>query len=810
VYAQPIVDLESGQGKIALQCTPGNFTAKKAKGFKVKVSVLSPEDKVVIEERSFELDPGLGGIGTEFNLGQIDLGKVALWYGEKPFEYKVCVALWDGEQLVEAYQLPVGFRKIEVSGKQILFNGKPIKFKGVNRHEFSPDQGYVVSSEQMLSEIRLMKKGNIQISRTSHYPNDPRWYELCDEYGMMVMDEANIESHQLGYHTRILPGDKPEWMHACVDRVRRMVIRDRQFPCVVMWSPGNEAGFGETFIEIRKTILASDPEHRLIQYADMNLAGDVDSQTYPTIQWLLDHLEGKATRKGERGETSHEGQHGPYPSGRPFLMNEYCHAMGNSLGNFSDYWDLIYKEDLLAGGFIWDWIDQSLYKELPGNRKGFVYGGEFGDVPNDNNFCVNGIIGADLKPHPHFQEMRKVYQPVGIDLLDNQPLTVRITNHQLASNTDEFQCWYEIMEEGIISTRKMLPPVHIEPLGKLTLVLDSLPYDHHTEAFITLGFSLKEESAWALEGEVIAWEQFLLPGRGLKNGAVIPTRTGCPEVNVSTNAYTISGPSFKASIDRSTGMISRLHYGDIPVVMGGASFNFWRALTDNDLGWKVNQSMSVWKNEADNYSLISLVLDSTEEGGIKCTSHYEFHGTHSEAKIVHEFSNDGEVRIEFRIIAPDETPNIPRIGLQFELNNKLEEITWYGRGPHENYVDRKSSAAMGIYNSSVHKWIAPYVRPQENANRCDVRWIRFGNPGEGIQFSAGQDQPLSVSAWPYSQEALDSTMYDFDLQKHPHHIVNIDHLQMGLGGDNSWGSPVMGKYQIMPGKYQYTIYLKPY
>ncbi|MBT6763282.1 MAG: DUF4981 domain-containing protein, partial [Prolixibacteraceae bacterium] len=806
VYAEPEVDLKNNQGKITVHYSAVNFTEFSASDHSVSVSVLSPEGKIITHEKSFEIDAISKGFNSEIVLPEIETGEIELWFHEKPVRYKVQLVLKNKDEIVEVYHLPVAFRKIEVAGNQILFNGKPLKIRGVNRHEFEPNQGYVVSKGQMIEELKLMKQGNVNFVRTSHYPNDPRWYELCDQFGMMVLDEANVESHGLSYHKRILPGDEPEWMFQCVDRMKRMVIRDRQFSSVLMWSFGNEAGFGDTYLEMRKTTLANDPEKRLIQYADMNLAGDVDSQTYPTISWLKQHLNGKATRKGERGQISHEHQHGKYPSGKPFIMNEYCHAMGNSLGNISDYWEVIYANDLLSGGFIWDWIDQAMYKKPSDANSGFVYGGDFDDYPNDGNFCVNGIIGADLIPHPHYNEMRKVYQPVYFKLIKTQPFTIEIVNHNLAINTNEYELSYQVMENGKVTYEKTLSPVNLAPQKRRQLLIEDLGFDENKETFITFALKLKTTCDWADKNHVVAWEQFKIPNQIFE----VIQEPAFEEIVLKENInnYNISGENFEATIDKSKGLISELTYNNETIISDNINFNFWRALTDNDEGWKVDKKMGVWKDEAKNFTINSIEANTTEKGEITISSDFVFNGTETVARLEHTFYADGKIKFDVKINIPEEAPNVPRIGLQFEIHKSLSDIKWYGRGPHENYFDRKTSAAIGVYTTTVNDWITPYVRPQENGNRCDIRWINFGNNEAGIQFSADSESPLSVSAWPYSQNMLENKNHNFELEKQNKIVVNIDHKQMGVGGDNSWGQTVMKKYQIKPGNYSYSFVLQ--
>ena len=807
IYASPEVNLEKKQGKISLHYSSANFTSSTKKKQTIALSVFSPTGKLLLGERSFKLNPLQTGFGSEIVLPDIVIDSVQLWSHETPLQYTVHIKLLDKKQLVEAYCLPVGFRKIEVVGNKILFNGIPLKIRGVNRHEFSPDQGYVVSKEQMIAELKLMKRAHVNFVRTAHYPNDPRWYELCDEMGMMVMDEANIESHGLSYHKRVLPGDKPEWIHGCKERMNRMVIRDRQHPSVVMWSLGNEAGFGDAFLKIREATLARDPEKRLIHYADMNLAADFDSQTYPTIDWMKSHLENKATRKGERGQISHEHQHGKYPSGRPFVLNEYCHAMGNSLGNINEYWEFIYQHDMFAGGFIWDWIDQALWKDPSDITKGFVYGGDFGDFPNNGNFCINGIIGADLQPHPHYQELQKVYQPFTIELVKKDPLTIEVSNRNLTLNADQYSFSYQVIENGVATKKKTLPPIICAATEKVQVQVEDVDYNRNKETYITFQFTLKEDCEWADKGHILAWEQFELSSP--ENKPSILDDTGKINLHEGLYVYTVVGDNFKVTVDKATGLISSFEEDGAVVIADAVKFNFWRALTNNDRGWKVDEKMGVWKEESNNYTLEGIEIDSFENNMITIICRYHFNNTNTTGKVKHSFHPDGKIQFDVDLDIPDEAPNLPRIGMQFVLNKKLASVEWYGRGPHENYPDRKTSAFIGIYRSIISNWITPYVRPQENGNRCDVRWLKLSSmDGYSYEFAAKNDDLMSISAWPYSQDVIERTSHNTDLKEEKHIVVNIDCKQMGVGGDNSWGLPVLDKYLIKPGNYTYGFILQ--
>lgn len=809
VYACPQVDLSAQSGGVTLHYTSVNFTSKATEKYSLDMSVFDPEGKQIGSRKDFLLSAFPVGFGNEVLLPALPLDSVQLWYDEKPAQYDVLVELKKSGKVVEAYRLPVAFRKIEVKGEALYLNGKKLKIRGVNRHEFSPGQGWVVSKEEMIRDLELMKLAHVNFVRNAHYPNDPRWYELCDRYGMMVMDEANVESHGLSYHKKVLPGDKPEWLDACTDRMRRMVVRSRQHPCVLMWSLGNEAGYGNTFLEMRKVTHDYDPELRLIQYADMNRAADFDSQTYPTIAWLKLHLQGKAVRKGERGEAAGGEQHGKYPSGRPFVANEYAHSMGNSLGNFKDYWELFYDHDMLAGGFVWDWVDQALWKNPENPREGFAYGGDFGDYPNDKNFCVNGLVGADRTPHPHYYELQKVYQPVAFRLTGREPLTLEITNRLLATNLKEYRFRYKLTEDGHIISNKELDEPDIAPGERGQVVVPNAEVIRHSgkECFITVELVAKKACQWFSEGEVIAWEQFQLSS-SLPDRISVSSIAFAPlQKEETAEAVRIKGESFELSLSRATGLIESYSRDGHMLIKDRVCFNFWRALTDNDSGWNVGKKMGIWKEEGKRVSVRNFRVLSSDNGEMVVQSDLMFEGTSSVGLLSHTVRPDGSVEIRLNLDIPEGTADIPKIGLQFQLDKALQHIDWYGRGPQENYRDRKSGAALGVYHATVGDWITPYVRPQENANREDVRWVCFSSDELALRFIA-LDTPFSVSAWPYAQDTLEKATHTNDLIESATNTVNIDCAQMGVGGDNSWGLPVLDEYLLKPGQYTYRFVIQ--
>lgn len=794
VYAQPVVDLATRTGQLRLHATP--------------MPGANPEVE-------FSL---LDAAGRELAAGRdsVRLDGVELWYPERPVLYTAVVRVYSRGTLRQVFRLPVGFRKLEVAGKVLLFNGKPLKIRGVNRHEFDPDTGYVMTAEMMRKDLELMKQANINFVRTSHYPNDPRWYALCDELGMMVMDEANVESHGLSYHKRVLPGDRPDWTAAVVERMHRMVVRDRQHPSVCMWSLGNEAGYGTAFMAMRKACRAADPEQRLIQYADMNLAADVDSQTYPTIAWLKLHVQGKAKRKGERGKPSTEEQHGPYPSGRPFVMNEYAHAMGNSVGNLADYWDLIYSEPMLSGGFIWDWVDQALYRDRAKPERGFVYGGDFGDQPNDGNFCVNGMVGADRKPHPHYFEVQKVYQPVHFDGSSLAKGILHLTNRYLALDLSECRLHYEIHCEGNVVDRGQLPAFAIQPgktgdLDVSTVCASAGKFSRENrEVMITCQLKRIEATAWADAGHVVAWEQIPWPH---KVAALPDLPVGELQARKTPEGIVMEGDGFTIRISSSTGLPDVLQFGDRQLLVQPMRWNFWRALTDNDLGWKVDQKLGVWKDAGSEAKVASMHLTKDAGGRPVVNAEVTIPSTGARIGVRHIGAGGGSLRSEFKfeVVGKRYQPDLPRLGIQFAVPRCYSNVSWYGRGPHENYWDRRTSAPIGRYRSTVSQWITHYVRPQENGNRCDVRWLRISDgQTDGFEVNAMPDSPLSISAWPYSMADLAAAKHDFELPVRDFITVNLDYLQMGVGGDNSWGLPVNEPYRIKANRtYRWGFILSP-
>ncbi len=795
---------------VSLQYTLRNFSGAQNKALAVRLSLRDPKGKIVgtgplITEAVSELRAGLN---AEKTTPSVRLEHPLLWTSETPNVYDAVVELVEDGKVIEARRVDIGFRRVEIHDKQFFVNGVSLKIKGVNRHESDPAGGYVVSRESMEKDITLIKQANLNFVRTCHYTDDPRWYELCNRYGLFVLDENNLETHGMSYHRRILPGDDPKWLPAVVDRMQRTVVRDRNNPSVVIWSLGNEAGYGNDFMAMRSAARAADPQLRPIHYADMNLAADMDSQTYPTTQWLLEDVQGKAIRKGEGGEIGLVEQHGPYPTGKPFVANEYAHAEANSLGNLQDYWDVFEKYPMLLGGFIWEWADQSIYKTNSDGVTFPAYGGDFGDAPNDGYHCIKGLVSGDRVPRPQYWEARKVFQYIKVASDDPASGWVRIRNKYFFIDLSRFEGEWKLEENGKQVATGKLATLKIKPGEEQAVKIPwgKPVWNPDSEYFLTVSFRLNEDTSWAKAGFLVAWDQIEIPvarseQKILPAGKVKFSREGKDWV-ASANGTSIR-------VDGARGALTSLNFSGHEVLSAPLLPNFWRALTDNDIGWKVGSSMGTWKNVAHNAEVQS--IETAEEStGFRITANLRLPVISTNVAVSYLLRGDGSVGVALRLELEKSTPELPRIGVQFAVPANWNQVRWYGRGPQETYWDRKTGAAVGLYKTSVPDWITHYVRPQENANRTDVRWMQLTDTaGMGVEIRSS-GRWFGASAWPYSMEDLENATHDYQLPTRSFITVNVDGWQMGVGGDTSWGLPVHPEYRILKkGEYDFSFDLLP-
>jgi beta-galactosidase len=759
-------------------------------GWRVRLSLFTPDGALAGNGPLLSI-PVADGKAT----GEVLLSKPRLWSHETPNLYRVVVELIEPDgKIHEALGRDVGIRRVELRGQQFRLNGVPLKLKGVNRHEFDPEQGQVISEASMLQDLRLMKQANINLVRTSHYPNDPRFYELCDRVGMLVMDEANLESHGVSYHRRILPGDRPEWRQTSLARLRGMVVRDRSHPCVVMWSLGNEAGYGDAFTDMYQEAKRLDPEQRPVHYADMNLAADMDSQTYPSVDWLKQHLQGKAVRKGEQGQKSHENQHGPYPSGKPFFMNEYAHARGNSLGNLVDYWEVIDSNPMLIGGCIWDWQDMALVRH-EGGKKGYLFGGDFGDYPNDGDMCVCGLVDPHRRPHPEYWEAKKVYQNVHVQLVPESGGRLAIENGHAFLDLDAYKAEWQLLDDGNPIAHGELGRLSIPPRSRREAEVPGLARALRRavgERTLRLSFKLAAATPWAEAGTIMAWDELNL------GGACLPGVAVSSPLRLTTNQDRLIVADDKGRIvfDRVAGRLTKWSAGKEELLMAPAALNFWRAPTSADRGWNMDKVLGVWKKAGAEAVLESLEVNRTN--GAACVETRVFlPGPKTRCRISYRIASSASMDVAVDLDScPEGVGDIPRVGMQWKLRPELRNVEWYGRGPHESYQDRKAGAALGLWQSTVDEWVHPYLRPQENGNRTDVRWLTLAGKGGRVLRIAALGPPINASAWPWTQEDLEETTHAYQLHNRDFVTLNIDYGQTGLGADTTWGARAYEKYRL--------------
>ena len=749
-------------------------------------AVLYDSRQEIVVELSEQPKGAIGARSTVTHELEMHIIDPAKWSAETPNLYKLVLCLETDEGLIEAVSTNVGFRKVEIRDGNLWINGEYVYIKGVNAHEHDPDTGQYITPQTMIKDIELMKQNNINTVRNSHYPRVPLFYDLCDKYGLYVIDEANIESHGMGYGSQTL-ANNASWLHAHLDRTINMVERDKNHPCVIIWSLGNEGGDGVNFVATSKWIKQRDMS-RPVVYEPARLGGhtDIVAPMYPLIGTLKHYAKNYTDR--------------------PFIMCEYCHAMGNSVGNLQDYWDVIEKYRMLQGGCIWDWVDQGLRKKDPVNSKEFwAYGGDFGDCPNDGIFCVNGLVQPDRIPNPHLHEVSKVYQSIKVLSFDSdQNLAVVKNKYNFLNLKDFVSMKWEIVTDGLVVIGGQIG-IDIAPgQTKEIKIPNQSNIDKTRDGIMRISFPLKQDMIWANAGYIVAWDEFELSG-----SAYTVSMTADKGMSVKQNGSTIivKDQDFAVEIDKQSGMVRSINAGN-QILPLQVKPNFWRAPTDNDLGSRVPTRLSMWKNATECLKLLSLDIGQTGEGLTRIVASLLIETTGSSIQIVYVISANGNIEIKYSFDADKSLPEIPRIGMQFKIPGQYKNMLWYGKGPHESYSDRKTGVQTGIYESDVYnKSNHMYIRPQEYGNKTDVRWAGFLNDqGMGILFFS--NQVFNTSAWPYAMEDIESATHPHLLSMRENITINIDHAQMGVGGDNSWGAPIHPQYRIPAGQYSYSFIIR--
>ncbi|PTY02611.1 beta-galactosidase [Verrucomicrobia bacterium LW23] len=753
-----------------------------------------------------------------------DVRKPHVWSAESPELYTVVVTLKNPQGVeVESTSTRIGFRSVRIEDNELLINGKPVMIRGANRHEHDDTTGKTLTRESMLKDILLLKQHNFNAVRTSHYPNDVPWYDLCDEYGIYLIDEANVEGH--AYWSE-LPKDT-RYTSAFVERGLRMVERDKNHPSVIIWSLGNETGYGPNHDAMAGWIRGFDPS-RVLHYEGAiaqdwtggKLASDLICPMYPPISAIVNWA--KTRKKSEK---------------RPLIMCEFSHAMGNSNGSLCDYWDAFETYHGLQGGFIWEWVDHGIKRTDEQGRTLWVYGGDFGDTPNDVNFVCDGLIWPDRTVHPGILEAKKLMQPVGFKALDLKDGKVRITNKNYFTSLAWLTGTWELSVNGVKVSEGKLPALKTAP-GKseeIEIPIKTPEAEPGLESHLTLRFATAHATPWCDAGHEVAWEQFALPvsdkaaRKLIKAAKPVRSALPAPVLTHSENEVTVTTDRLKLVATREAGALTSLFIDGTEVLVSGPKLNVWRGATDNDgiklqgnQGWK---PLGKWLKaglDAVELEPVALGVRTKKDGHVELSiiTVGNAKGGSIEHRQTYSIQPDSTILVENSFRCEKALPDLPRLGVTLTLKPGFEALQWYGRGPHENYSDRNRSAAVGLYSGTVTGQYVPYIMPQEHGNKTDVRWLSLsqvepdgtGVAGEhsgprGIRFGA-VDRLLEAGASHFTAADLFAARHTTDLVPREEVIVTIDYAQRGLG-TASCGPDTLEQYQIPPDTYRFTYSIAP-
>ncbi|MFO7672549.1 MAG: glycoside hydrolase family 2 TIM barrel-domain containing protein [Lutibacter sp.] len=793
--------------------------------FKVSVKVDNNSEAVAEESVEVKLFDGTSEVYAETQVlslkpgrSTVDFDKTILnvktWNAEHPNLYTLLITINN-----ESTAIKVGFRNIAIKNNQFLVNGKAVLIKGVNHHDHDETEGHVVSEELTKKDLMLMKQNNINAIRTSHYPKNTHFYRLCDEYGFYVIDEANIELHGMGATNQgldkdpkkkaIHPAYLPQWKNAHLDRTVRMFERDKNFPSIVIWSLGNEAGNGENFYATYDWLKANDTS-RPTQYegAIAYTNTDIQAPMYWTIEQMLKYVQNNPTR--------------------PLIQCEYVHAMGNSVGNFQDYWDVIEVHETMQGGFIWDWADQGILTKNEAGQSYWAYGGDLGgfDFQNDKNFCLNGIVNADRTLKPATNEVKKVYQYIKFKASNLDAGEINIKNMYDFTNLNQFDFTWKLLENGKEIATGVLPELDVNSYdSKIVKIAFPALANEQSSYHLNIYALNKIETALLPLNHVVAFEQFQL--RDEKPVTETSIKKGEISVASVNSITTISNKNFNLKFDIQKGELISLDYGNGNILVNGIKPNFWRAATDNDFGAGSPKKLAVWQKASKNQLLtnvkflsgskeITIGANETFNDEVSIQTTFDLPSVNGQIMVVYSINALGEITIKNQLQnIKSDLPHLPRFGNNFIIKDEYQTVNWFGRGPFENYSDRKTAALVGIYKASVGDLYFPYARPQENGYKTDVRWATFTNSaGKGIKIEGSQ--LLSFSAHHQYNDDFDAgeakrQRHTTDIVKRDFVNLNIDYGQTGVGGDNSWDQNAWAhkKYRILPENLSYSYKIIP-
>ena len=757
------------------------------------------------------------------------------WTAENPNLYRLMISLKDESgKIIEVIRQDVGFRTIEIKNAQLLVNGVAIYLKGVNIHEHNDTTGHVQDEQTMLNDIMLMKSHNINAVRTSHYPEPERWYELCNQYGIYLVDEANIESHGMGYGPESLAKDTA-WMKSHLERTRNMFERDKNQPSVIIWSLGNEAGNGVNF-EATYAYLKSVDTSRPVQYEQAHGGDNTDivCPMYARIKNMEDYAKGKPTK--------------------PYIQCEYAHAMGNSVGNLQDYWDVIEKYPSLQGGFIWDWVDQGILTKDSAGNKFWAYGGDLGGdtLQNDGNFCLNGIINPDRTIKPALIEVAKVYQHIGFKAANLNAGEIEINNKYSFTDLSEFDFNWEVVADGQVLRSGKITDLDLAPNTSTKVKLDvTTKIEPATEYFLNISATTKLAKGILPAGTKLAYEQFNMPW--MKSAIPVSVKS-LPALNISeeNKQLIVEGTGFKITFSNNEATLKSYVLDGKELILAGPVPNFWRAPVDNDFGNSLDKRSRIWRKAGELKTIKSATVKQTDtqdiydlsdapklpkvlsatakQVGNEVVINYNFDLNDENNQVIANYNSSftvlgsGEIIVSnsFKMLR-DSLPEIVRFGMNLVMPREFDQMSWLGRGPHESYMDRKTSALVGLYSGAVADQYFAYIRPQENGNKTDVRWMSISNK-EGLGFEFIGMPLLSASASHHIMEDYESPdrtdgrvkegqkmvrRHTTDVVDRDLTSVNIDYKQMGVGGDNSWGAWTHDEYRLREKAYNYSFRICP-
>ncbi len=797
------LDAAYRDGLLQLGVTLRRFPRRTSRPCRLRLEMLDGETGPVLHRAEKEV-AFRGGDTARLRFDHRQAG-VRRWTAETPALYPLRLTLLDdGNRTMQVVAAHAGFRTVEIRGGILRVNGAPIRLRGVNRHEHDPLRGRMVSPERMLQDIRLMKQLNINAVRCCHYPDAPLWYHLCDRHGLWVIDEANIESHGMEELPQRTLADKPEWLPAFMHRTQRMFLRDRNHPSVIIWSLGNESQDGPNFAATYGWLKRHDPT-RPVQYEAAGMAAhtDIVCPMYSPISRLREY----AAREQKR----------------PLILCEYAHAMGNSVGNLQDYWDVIEAAPQLQGGLIWDWVDQGLWKKDGGGRSFFAYGGDFGppDVPSDGNFLCNGLVDPERNPHPHAWEVKKVYQGIATRAVDLGAGRIEVVNRHDFVDLSGFRLEWQVMEDDREIGRGQVAGLQAGPRARqeITLPLPAVTPRPGAEYFLNLRVLTKRDAPLIPAGFEAARDQFKLPWEASEQPAAAARRPvpGIPPLRLQQTASeaVIRGHRFQITVSRGNGQITSWRYRGVELLRSGPEPGFWRAPTDNDFGNGMPARCAVWRQAGCDRRTERVEIRQLNAHRVEIGIDAVLGGTDARHATRLAVLAGGEVLVEARFTPGAQAlPEMPRFGMQLAMPAEFDAMAWFGRGPWETYVDRRSAAFVGLYSGPVAEQHHPYIRPQESGNKCDVRWVALRNPaGWGLQ--AIGDLWLEVQASrfdvaDYENGPVKENRHTVDLTERPWVTLRIDDRQTGVGGDNSWGARAHDEYTVFPRARSYSYRLLPF